>query len=217
MFREWLKAMMIFFQRGYQSIIRDVNNQKFSTLSVCLYHLFFIGISLVTIVFLPKGISNDFIDYIKDIFAIFIGFFITALTLIYDKLNITKIPTQEENNKMPVEERLSSDEILRIKQEHYYVIRFFYSIGFNILYATTTLLLITPIIFWEDFFSMDVSEYSFVHHFADINRTTIFLGVQISLLFVYRLIIILFIVKVFFFTIYMITSLLQVLISKKKI
>ena len=104
-----------------------------------------------------------------------------------------------------------------MKQEHNYAIRFFYSIGFNILFATLTLLLLIPIIFWKEFFSLDISKYQFINYLSDINKESILLGGHIVFLFIYRLFIIFLIVKVFFYTVYMITSLLQVLISKKKI
>lgn len=195
----------------------DVNNKKYSKQSIMAYHIFFLFISFLCVIFLPKGVNESFIDYIKDIFAIFVGFFVTALTLIYDKLNISKIPSQEAIDRMPAKNRPTSEDILRMKQEHNYVIRFFYSIGFNILFATLTLLLLIPIIFWKEFFTLDISKYQFINYLSDINKESILLGGHIVFIFIYRLIIIFLIVKVFFYTVYMITSLLQVLISKKKI
>lgn len=195
----------------------DVNNKKYSKQSIMAYHIFFLFISFLCVIFLPKGVNESFIDYIKDIFAIFVGFFLTALTLIYDKLNISKIPSQDAKDRMLAKNRPTSEDILRMKQEHNYVIRFFYSIGFNILFATLTLLLLIPIIFWKEFFTLDISKYQFINYLSDINKESILLGGHIVFIFIYRLIIIFLIVKVFFYTVYMITSLLQVLISKKKI
>lgn len=214
---EWIKAMQIFAKKGYRAITIDVNNKKYSKQSILAYHIFFLFISSLCVIFLPKGVNESFIDYIKDIFAIFVGFFVTALTLIYDKLNISKIPSQEAIDRMPATERPTSEDILRMKQEHNYAIRFFYSIGFNILFATLTLLLLIPIIFWKEFFTLDISKYQFINYLSDINKESILLGGHIVFLFIYRLFIIFLIVKVFFYTVYMITSLLQVLISKKKI
>ena len=214
---EWIKAMQIFIRKGYRAITMDVNNKKYSKQSIMAYHIFFLFISFLCVIFLPKGVNESFIDYIKDIFAIFVGFFLTALTLIYDKLNISKIPSQDAKDRMLAKNRPTSEDILRMKQEHNYVIRFFYSIGFNILFATLTLLLLIPIIFWKEFFTLDISKYQFINYLSDINKESILLGGHIVFLFIYRLFIIFLIVKVFFYTVYMITSLLQVLISKKKI
>lgn len=214
---EWIKAMQIFIRKGYRAITMDVNNKKYSKQSILAYHIFFLFISSLCVIFLPKGVNESFIDYIKDIFAIFVGFFVTALTLIYDKLNISKIPSQEAIDRMSAKKRPTSEDILRMKQEHNYAIRFFYSIGFNILFATLTLLLLIPIIFWKEFFTLDISKYQFINYLSDINKESILLGGHIVFLFIYRLFIIFLIVKVFFYTVYMITSLLQVLISKKKI
>lgn len=217
MLTEWLKAMLIFLCNGYQVITRDVNNRKFTNRSIISFHCLFLVLSLLGTFGLPHGLSDDFIDYIKDIFAIFIGFFVTALTLIYDKLSLTKIPTKDEINRMPANKRPSSADIIRLKQEHNYVIRFFYSIGFNILFATLTLLLLIPNIFWKDFFSLDISGYEMVHKITDVDCNSILLGGHLILLFAYRLVVVMLIANVFFYTVYMITSLLQVLISKKKI
>ena len=217
MLTEWIKAMLIFARNGYHAMTMDVNNKKFSKTSILGYHAFFLVISFVCVIFLPKGISEEFIDYIKDIFAIFIGFFVTALTLIYDKLNISKIPSQNAIDGMPVGERPTSEDIIRMKQERNYAIRFFYSIGFNILFASLALFLLILNIFWNEFFSMDISKYQLIDKIEDLNKDSILLGGHIVLLFIYRLLVILLIVKVFFYTVYMITSLLQVLISKKKI
>lgn len=216
MLTEWFKAMMIFVRKGYQTITMDVNGKKFSEKSILGYYMFFFTLSLLCVIFLPKGFDETFVDYIKDIFSIFIGFFVTALSVIYDKLNITKIPSQEEKDNMPADKRPSSKDIVRIKQEHNYVIRFFYSIGLNILFASLTLLLLIPFLFWNSFFSMDLSEYSLVVPSA-LSRGAIFVGGHVAFIFIYRLLVIFLIVKVFFFTVYMITSLLQVLILKKKI
>lgn len=217
MLTEWIKAMLIFVRKGYHAITLDVNNKKYSKTSIWGYHAFFFILSFVCVIFLPKGISEDFIDYIKDIFAIFIGFFVTALALIYDKLSISKLPTQNVIDGMPADKRPSSEDIVRMKQEHNYTIRFFYSIGFNILFATLALFLLILNIFWNEFFSMDISKYQLIVKIEDLTKNSVLLGGHIVILFIYRLLVILLIVKVFFYTVYMITSLLQVLISKKKI
>ena len=217
MLAEWIKAMQIFVRNGYHAMTMDVNNKKFSKISILGYHAFFLIISFVCVIFLPKGISGDFIDYIKDIFAIFIGFFVTALTLIYDKLNIAKIPTQKVIDRMSADKRPSSEDFVRMKPERNYAIRFFYSIGFNILFASSALFLLILNIFWNEFFSMDIFEYRLIDKIKDLTIDSILLGGHIVFLFIYRLLVILLIVKVFFYTVYMITSLLQVLISKKKI
>lgn len=137
--------------------------------------------------------------------------------MIYDKLNIAKVPTRKVIDRLPADKRPSSEDIIRIKQERNYAIRFFYSIGFNILFASLALFLLILNIFWNEFFSMDISKYQLIDKIEDLTKDSILLGGHIVILFIYRLFVILLIVKVFFYTVYMITSLLQVLISKKKI
>ena len=111
MLTEWFKAMAIFVRKGYQAITKNVNNEPYSQKSIWLYHIFFVVISLVCVILLPKGIDSEFIDYIKDIFAIFIGFFVTALTMIYDKLDVTKVPSHEEIDRMLADKRPSAKDI----------------------------------------------------------------------------------------------------------
>ena len=217
MLTEWFKAMAIFVRKGYQAITKNVNNEPYSQKSIWLYHIFFVVISLVCVILLPKGIDGEFIDYIKDIFAIFIGFFVTALTMIYDKLDVTKVPSHEEIDRMTADKIQSAKDILRIKQEHNYIVRFFYSIGFNILFATLTLILLIPFIFWKDFYALDIFDSCVIMQLSSLSIKTILLGGHIVYVFLYRLLVIYLIVNVFFYTVYMITSLLQVLISKKKI
>lgn len=62
MLKEWLKAMMIFLKNGHHVITRDVNNQKNSTRSILGFYWLFLALSLMVVLSLPQGISDNFID-----------------------------------------------------------------------------------------------------------------------------------------------------------
>ena len=87
MLKEWIKTTWHFLVSAIRVMARDVNGQPFSLASCCVYHVFFVGLTFVIVLCIPNGISHEFIDYIKDIFAIFVGFFVTALAFVFDKLD----------------------------------------------------------------------------------------------------------------------------------
>lgn len=166
---------------------------------------------------IPNGAIKDFTDYIKDIFAIFVGFFVTVLTFVFDKLDMERIPSPEEMDKLSVDKRWSSSKILRVKQEHNYTIRFFYTIGLIIIYAIFVLILLIPPIFWGGFFDLDLHKYKVIYHFKDMHWANIEIGLHYWFCLIYRILITCFTIKVFYYTLYSTSSLLQVLILKKKI
>ncbi len=195
----------------------DVNGKPFLTSSCIVYHAFFVLLAFVIVLAIPNGINSDFIDYIKDIFAIFVGFFVTVLAFVFDKLDITKIPSQEELDKLPADERWDSKKILKVKREHNYTIRFFYTVGMIILLSTLAICLLIPNIFWADFLDQKMGEFCFVNPITHFSWKSIGLFLHLSLCFIYRFCVVFLTVKVLYFTFYSVSSLLHVLISKKKI
>lgn len=163
------------------------------------------------------GIIDEFTDYIKDIFAIFVGFFVTVLTFVFDKLDMERIPSPDEMDKLPVNQRWSSKKIVRVKQEHNYTIRFFYTIGLIIIYAIFVLILLIPPIFWGDIFDIDFHKYNAIKNLKEVHLDNILIGMHYWFCLIYRISIACFTIKVFYYTLYSTSSLLQVLISKKKI
>lgn len=216
MLLEWIKSIILYFEKSNAVMKKDVNGKRFSRLTILFYRMLFIGITALFVAGLPKGISSNFIDYIKDILAIFVGFFVTVLTFVFDKLDIEKIPNEEEMNQLPVEKRWSSEKILKIKREHNYTIRFFYSVGLIIIFSTVALVLLIPNIFWENFFNADIRGYELVKSWEMLKCTTIVNALHLLFCIVYRFIVLFLIVKIFYYTLYSVSSLLQVLISKKK-
>lgn len=213
---EWIKSVILYFEKSNAIMKKDVNGHDFSRTSICVYRLLFVCITTLLVVGLPQGISDSFIDYIKDILAIFVGFFVTVLTFVFDKLDVEKIPSEEEMNSLPVDQRWSSNRIMKTKREHNYTIRFFYSIGLIIIFSTFALALLIPNIFWGTFFNVDIRKYEFIKTWEMLNCSTISIALHLLFCIVYRFVVLFLIVKVFYYTLYTVSSLLQVLISKKK-
>lgn len=217
MLKEWIKTTWHFLVSAIRVMARDVNGQPFSLASCCVYHVFFVGLTFVIVLCIPNGISHEFIDYIKDIFAIFVGFFVTALAFVFDKLDITKIPTQEEMDELPADKRWNSKEVMRVKREHNYTIRFFYTVGLVILFSTLAICLLIPNIFWPNFLDMKMGEYCFLSSIKDVSWESLALFFHLSLCCIYRFVVVFLTIKVLYYTFYSVSSLLQVLISKKKL
>ena len=217
MLKEWMITLRRYFQRANSVLAKDINGKSFPKGNLIVYKLAFWGIGCVIVAFLPQGLSDGFIDYIKDIFAIFVGFFVTVLCFVFDKLDIKPLPTPEQEKKVPAEQRLDSLKMLKIKQEHNYTVRFFYTIGLIILFSATVILLLIPNIFWDGWLNMDVQDYGFIHTWSDLNWESIRLFIHLAICVIYRVVVVLMTIKVFYYTTYSVSSLLQVLINKKNL
>lgn len=217
MLTEWIKSLIAYFKRARQIMYRDVNGTPFSKRSVWLCHAVFLLMTGSVVWSLPNGLSREFIDYIKDIFAIFVGFFVTVLTFVFDKLDVEQVPSEKEMDDLPVDQRWSSQKCLRVTREHNYTVRFFYATGLIIIYSTVVLACLIPNIFWEEFFSIDWKGYVWVESYSVLTIDSLLLAAHLTFCLIYRFFIIFLSMKVFCFTLYTVSSLLQVLISKKKI
>lgn len=217
MLKEWIKSLALYIKKSKEVRSKDINGKPYSKSSRVLSNFAFVGICFFLCFCIPNGVIAGFTDYIKDIFAIFVGFFVTVLTFVFDKLDMDRIPSQEEMDKIPADKRWSATKILRAKHEHNYTIRFFYTIGLIIIYAIFVLILLIPPIFWNNFFDIDFSKYIPLLNPMEMHWENVLIGIHYWLCVIYRTLITCFTVKVFYYTLYSTSSLLQVLISKKKI
>jgi hypothetical protein len=135
---------------------------------------------------------------------------------VFDKLDTERILTPAEEDNVPAEQRGDSRKNVKIKQEHNYTVRFFYTIGLIILLSTLVILLLIPNIFWKGWFNLDVRDYEFVESISGLSWSNIKLCSHLMLCVLYRIVVIVLTIKVFYFTTYSVSSLLQVLINKKK-
>lgn len=217
MFKEWMKTLSRYFKKANSVLGKNINGVAFPRWNRLVFLLSFWVLSAVVVWLIPKGFSEDFIDYIKDIFAIFVGFFVTVLCFVFDKLDTERILSAEEEDNVYAEERGVSLKNLKIKQEHNYTVRFFYTIGLVILFSAAVILLLIPNIFWAGWLNMDIQGYELVKTCSEITWSNIGLFLHLSVCIIYRLIVVFLTIKVFYYTAYCVSSLLQVLINKKKL
>lgn len=217
MLKEWIRSLAVYINKSREVRARDINGKPYSKKNRLIIHSVFIFLCVLLCCYSPSGVLNNFTDYIKDIFAIFVGFFVTVLTFVFDKLDMERIPTSEEMDKLPAPQRWTSKKVLKVKQEHNYTIRFFYTIGLIIIYAIFVLILLIPPIFWGNFFDFDFQQYKAILNLREIHLENILIGTHFWFCLMYKTVIAWCTIKVFYYTLYSTSSLLQVLISKKKI
>lgn len=217
MFKEWIRTLYRYFKKSHSVLGKNINGKPFPKWRRIVFLLSFWVLSGVIVWFIPQGFSEGFIDYIKDIFAIFVGFFVTVLCFVFDKLDTEQLLSPEQENNVSAEKRADSKKILKLKQEHNYTVRFFYTIGLVILFSATVILLLIPNIFWAGWLNMDMGKYCFVQSWKELNWDSILMFFHLSLCVIYRVLVVLLTIKVFYYTTYSVSSLLQVLINKKKI
>lgn len=215
MLREWIDIIQLFFAKSRDVLKKDINGKTIKHIWVS--YVLFVVIVLLLVWGIPRGFSDGFLNYATSILSIFVGFFITVLVFVDDKLKPTKLPTKEEENAKPANERLNQEQKINILQENNYTVRFFYALGLNILFSTIVLFMLLPNILWFDAFSLNLSEYTIVDDISQLSLNNILIGLYFWGMIIYRIIILYLMLKIFFYTIYATSSLVSVIILKRKI
>ncbi len=215
MLKEWIDIIQSFFAKSRDVLKKDVNGKTIK--HIWTSYVFFALITLLLVFGIPKGFSDGFLNYATSILSIFVGFFITVLVFVEDKLKPTKLPTPEEENAKPANERLNQKQKINILQENNYTVRFFYALGLNILFSTIVLFMLLPNILWFDAFSLNLSEYTIVDDISQLSLNNILIGLYFWGMIIYRIIILYLMLKIFFYTTYATSSLVSVIILKRKI
>ena len=99
MLKEWIDIIQLFFFFCCNVLKKDINGEDIK--NIWISYAIFIIITLLFVWGIPNGFSNGFLDYATSILSIFVGFFITVLVFVEDKLKPTKLPSQEEENAKP--------------------------------------------------------------------------------------------------------------------
>lgn len=216
MLKNWIKSILLFIRTWFRLMNKDVNGKTYSLRERLSFYLLGILSSLVICVLIPNGFSESFIDYIKDVFSIFVGFFITVLVFAYDKLLLIKMPSKEEIDKMDADKRPNSQYELWVKRQNNYTIKFFYGLGFNIFSSGVVLSLLMLNVIFPKFFNINLDDFILIKSFHELTLTSIFYALYAMIIFMIRWIVIYLIGSVFVYTIYSVTSLIQVLKKKNK-
>lgn len=215
MLKEWIDIVLLFLKKSHDVLKKNINGQPIK--HAWFSYIFFVTIAVTIVWFLPEGFSNELVEYATNILSIFVGFFITILVFVDDKIKPTKLPTKEEENLIPANKRLNQEQKIQIKQENNYATRFFYTLGLNILFSTLVLVLLLPNVLWSDTFSLNISELVPIDHISQLSLNSILLGVYYWGMLIYRTLVLYFLLKIFFYTTYATSSLASVIILKRKI
>ena len=215
MLKEWIDIIQSFFAKSRNVLQKDINGKTIK--HIWGSYAIFAVITLLIVWSIPKGFPNAFLDYTTKILAIFVGFLITVLVFVEDKLKLTKLPTRGEENTKPANERLNQNQKINILQEYNYTVRFFYALGLNILFSTIVLIMLLPNILWFDIFSLNVSEYTIIDDISQLSLNSIRMGLYFWSMIIYRIVVLYLMLRVFFYTTYATSSLVSVIIIKRKI
>lgn len=206
MYEELIKHLIFLHKKAIEYESKDINGNTIPLRKRFLKDLLFVSFSIITIINIPKGFSDEFIDYVKDILAIFVGLFLTALIFAYEKLG--NIIVEDDNIKM------SSQDRVRNIQEYNYSKKFLYALGYNVILCTITLLLLFINILFSNVISIDVSNYKIsIIPFKLVNLINF---VWISIVLIQRTIVVYNIINIFYYTLYTVSSLINVLNIKKQ-
>ncbi len=214
MLREWIDIIHLFLKKGYTVLHENINGERIK--HVWCSYVLFLFVSIIMVYLLPKGFSQSFLDYATGICSIFVGFFITVLVFVDDKLVLRKKPTKEEENTKPADQRLTEIQKIKITQEYNYTIRFFYTLGMNILFSAIVLMALLPNVLWVDIFSLDLSKITIISSLSQLSWNSFLLGIYFWSMVMYRIIVLYFLLKIFFYTTYATSSLVSVLILKRE-
>ena len=77
--------------------------------------------------------------------------------------------------------------------------------------------MLLPNILWFDAFSLNISEYTIIDDISQLSLNSILMGLYFWCIIIYRVVILYLMLKVFFYTTYATSSLVSVIILKRKI
>jgi hypothetical protein len=166
------------------------------------------SISLLYI--LPKGFNKEFVGYIITALSLFVGLFLTLILSFYQKFQGFDFSNTQE---LPLNEKIV------LKQTRNYFIQFTSLTSYSILISLFCICLLSLNLLFESL-NIDILQYQFIKGLKDLNINTVFRGLGISVICIYRLIVIYFIFDFFYLTTYALGSIFKFLMveyQKKKV
>lgn len=150
-------------------------------------------------------ISYNFIDYIKDIIAIFVGLFLTVLVFAYDRFDLKHPSTSKNEDEKDADKRSSSEQNMQTIRMYNYAKKFIYAIEFNIILGIILLgILVIPLDF-PSFFNVDFSDYIFTEDISSVKAWKLF--AKLALVFLVKAIALFLLCLIFYYTLYAVTHL----------
>lgn len=204
------------YSKARESETLDINNKRKPFIQRNGRFLLSSLLAFVVLCTLLKGYSNDFLQLGASILAILIGLFLTALVFALDKFyiphrnNIGDYKLDVSENEEIRNFKISIDKIefenarekLWQKQSLYYVQKFNVLVGKSVIVGVWALALICLNVMYIDFFSTNLSDYTF----APITIQSFLLFSKLLFVVVVRFLICYYMIEVFYNTIRIISS-----------
>lgn len=156
-------------------------NGKRSRIYFSYTQIFFVVVSCVGIYFLPKGFGKDFIGYIVAALAVFIGLFISITLNAFDKFQNIDFKKLPENDTEKVLQKLTKN----------FFRQFTTLMCYGVIISILCIILLSLSLLC-DALSIDITEYSFIDSLTSINIQNFKIFAGLSLLVIYRVFILYF-------------------------
>lgn len=144
-----------FFKLWWKFYSKDLGGNKKYRLSLIIKAIVFIGLSLMCFVKNEHGMTTDFLEFEKDVCAIFVAFFLTALLFCNDLL---KDREEKQNGGIVISDEKRIKDV--IKYNYAGTLKF--SLGINIVLSSVVLLCVFLCYSFNSFKDTDFNEFEFV-------------------------------------------------------
>lgn len=162
-----------------------------------LRKIFSVIASILIIYYLQSGFNSDFIQYTSTILSIFIGLFATALIFSFDRFY--------QKTEKKILEKASAKKVLYQKKSYNYSKKFSYITGYNIILSIFSIALLLLSVLFKDFLSINFFEYDFV--FKDFKIEYFITFFKLSIIFLQRFLVLYWLFSIFYFTLFLVSSL----------
>ena len=186
----------------YESL--DANGDNIDRYQIVLKRVVIWSIAVVLLSSGLTGVSDRFINFTGCILSIFIGLFITALLFAFDKIGIKQ---EKENQKISPK----AINILKDTQEYNFAKQCIYILGYNVILCTFVLILILFCVCFDSLMSFNLLDYEFTY----ISITSTWIFVQGIIVICIRFFIFYYLIHIFYYTLYAISSLINMMTIKR--
>lgn len=203
MSQELKKYLRILIKESNRFERTDINNKVDESFRAKYgLKIFFTIFTLIIIYLLEKGFSNEFISFVSSVLSILVGLFITALIFSFDKFYEPN-KSEETNSRIKLWET----------QAYNYAKKFAYLTSKTIVVSIITLVALILSTLFKEKFDLNVTKYVFITREDDL-LDGLLIGFLLVLNFLQRFIVIYFLLRIMYNTLFIVTSMVQYMTTK---
>lgn len=203
MSQELNKYLKILIKESNRFERTDVNNKVNESFRAKYgLKLVFLIITVILIFLLKSGFSNEFISFVSSVLSILVGLFITALIFSFDKF-------YEPNKSEETNSRIK----LWDTQAYNYAKKFAYITSKTIVVSIVTLVALILSTLFKESFDLNLFEYTFIDEKDELFEG-ILTGIILVSNFIQRFIVIYFLLRIMYNTLFIVTSMVQYMTTK---